>query len=84
MQAGGASGELLTQPRRNPQGKVTGFDLVGFRSFQDSDAPEVGDPCGGFGPYASGTTTSITLIHDDAALFVTAPNLGAPVIWVWT
>lgn len=79
----GASGQLITQPRTNPQGRVNGFDLLGFMSFQAFDAPEVGDACGGFGPFAPGTATAVTLIHDDAALFVTAPNLGAPVIWVW-
>jgi hypothetical protein len=74
--------EIDAEARTNPKGKVTGFNLLGYRSSpEQSEAPRVGDACGG-GTIAPGMLTSVKF-NDDRGdmLFVTAPNLGAPVIW---
>jgi hypothetical protein len=85
---GGAFGHVITQARTNPNGKVIGFNLLGWQpgtltpGDPESDAPEVGESCGG-GTIPPGTLTSVTY-NDDRfdILFVEAPTVFAPqVVW---
>jgi hypothetical protein len=87
---GGAFGHVITQARTNPNGKVTGFNLLGWRtealSLGDpaSAAPAIGESCGGFGTIPPGTLTSVSY-NDDRIdlLFVddVPPDFPPQVIW---
>jgi hypothetical protein len=66
------SSAVIVSLRRNPQSKVTGFDLTGYGDgFSESgDVPVVGGPCPG-NPGHEGVWTSVTLLPgSEGGLFV--------------